>query len=112
MRRGEIRWTELPEPSGSEPGFRRPVLVIQDDIYSQSRLATVICVVLTSNLALADMPGNLFLRSRETGLPKDCVVNATQIVTVDRAYIGEAVSMLPDELMFAVDNALREVLCL
>ena len=112
MKRGDICWAELPEPRGSEPGFRRPVLVIQDDVYNRSRLATVVCVALATSLALADMPGNVLLRSTETGLPKDCVANVTQIVTVDNEHIGELAGSPPDEVLFAVDNGLRQVLCL
>jgi len=112
MRRGEIRWAELPEPRGSEPGFRRPVLVVQDDVYNESRLGTVLCLILTSNLTLADMPGNILLRADETGLPKDSVANVTQIVTIDRTHLGEAASAISDDLMFAIDNGLRQVLSL
>lgn len=80
-------WAELPAPAGSGPGFRRPVLVVQGDAFNRSRIATVVCVALTSNLALADAPGNVLLRGRGTGLPKESVANVTQIVTLDRALL-------------------------
>ena len=76
IRQGEVWWADLAEPRGSEPGFRRPVLVIQGDAYNESRIATVICVVLTSNERYAGLPGNVQLSERETGLPKVSVVNA------------------------------------
>jgi mRNA interferase MazF len=84
---GEVWWAELPPPKGSEPGFRRPVVVVQGDALNRSRIATVICVPLTSNLKWADAPGNLLLKSRATGLPKDSVANASQLVTLDKAAL-------------------------
>jgi mRNA interferase MazF len=86
---GEVWWASLPEPSGSGPGYRRPVVVVQGDHLNRSRLATVVCVPLTSNLAWADAPGNVLLETRATGLPKDSVANASQIVAVDRAFLTE-----------------------
>jgi mRNA interferase MazF len=86
---GDVCWAELPDPVGSEPGFRRPVLVVQGDALNRSRLATVICVPLTSNLKWRDAPGNVFLPAKGTGLPKDSVANVSQIVTIDRAFLIE-----------------------
>jgi mRNA interferase MazF len=83
VQRGEIWWANLPEPTGSEPGFRRPVLVVQSDEFNQSRIATVIAVVLTSNLKLAQAPGNVLLPSKATHLSKDSVANISQVITVD-----------------------------
>jgi mRNA interferase MazF len=86
---GEIWWAELPAPTGSGPGLRRPVLVVQGDGLNFSRIATVVCVPLTSNLRWAEAPGNTLLRARTTGLPKDSVANASQIVALDRGILTE-----------------------
>jgi mRNA interferase MazF len=92
---GEIWWADLPEPSGSEPGLRRPVAVVQGDPLNRSRIATVVCVPLTSNLRWADAPGNVSLSARLTGLPKDSVANVSQIVTLDKSFLTERVGKLP-----------------
>jgi mRNA interferase MazF len=91
---GQVRWADLPAPIGSGPGFRRPVVVIQGDAFNRSRIATVVCVPLPSNLRWADAPGNVLLRSQFTGLPRDSVANVSQIVTIDRALLAEAVGAL------------------
>ena len=93
---GEVWWADLPAPAGSEPGFRRPVVVVQTDAFNRSRLATVVCVALTSNLRWADAPGNVLLAARSTGLPKDSVANVSQIVTLDREVLTSRVGTLPD----------------
>ena len=92
---GEVWWTDLDEPSGSEPGFRRPVVVVQGDAFNRSRIATVVCVALTSNLRWADAPGNVPLTARITGLPKDSVANVSQLVTLDREALTERAGVLP-----------------
>jgi mRNA interferase MazF len=91
---GEIWWAELPEPGGSGPGFRRPVVVVQGNPLNRSRIATVVCVPLTSNLTWAEAPGNTLLSAKTTGLPKDSVANASQIVTIDRSFLTERVGRL------------------
>ena len=91
---GDVCWADLPDPVGSGPGFRRPVVVVQADALNSSRLATVVCVPLTSNLRWASAPGNVILRARATGLPRDSVANASQIVALDRALLGERVGRL------------------
>lgn len=91
---GDVYWAELPAPSGSGPGFRRPVLVVQGDAFNRSRIATVVCVPLTSNLRLAEAPGNVLLSARDTGLPKDSVANVSQVVTVDHSLLRERVGRL------------------
>lgn len=88
---GEIVWADLPDPTGSGPGFRRPVLIIQGDAFNRSRIDTVVCVPLTSNLRWADAPGNVLLPARRTGLPRDSVANVSQIVAIDRALLGERI---------------------
>ncbi len=91
---GEVWWADLSTPIGSEPGFRRPVVVIQGGAFNQSALRTVVCVVLTSNLRWADAPGNVRLPARTTGLPKDSVANVSQIVTIDRHDLTERAGRL------------------
>lgn len=91
---GEVWWAELGLPSGSEPGFRRPVVVIQGDALNRSRIATVICIPLTSNLVWADAPGNVLLPAGTTGLPKDSVANASQVVTLDKGVLTDRVGKL------------------
>ena len=107
---GEVWWAELGEPSGSEPGFRRPVVVVQGDSFNRSRIGTVVCVPLTSNMRWAEAPGNVLLTSKTTGLPKDSVANVSQIVTLDRASLTEQVGVLPDAklelVLFGIDVVL------
>jgi len=91
---GEVWWADLPAPEGSGPGFRRPVVVVQSDALNRSRLATVVCVPLTSNLRWADAPGNTLLTARATGLPKDSVANASQVITLDKTVLTERVGKL------------------
>lgn len=110
MRRGEIWWADLPSPDGSEPGYRRPVLIVQQDDFNQSRISTVIAVALTSNLRLSEAPGNVLLKNHWTGLPKDSVANVSQIVTLDKACLTEKISILSPARMTAVDTGLRLVL--
>ena len=86
---GEIWWADLGAPQGSEPGFRRPVVIVQSDSFNRSRIATVVCVPLTSNLKWGDAPGNVVLASKATGLAKDSVANVSQILTVDRELLTE-----------------------
>ena len=91
---GEVWWADLPDPTGSGPGFRRPVVVVQGDALNRSRLATVVCVPLTSNLGWAAAPGNVLLGTAATGLPKESVANTSQIVAVDRTLLSERVGRL------------------
>lgn len=91
---GHVYWADLPDPTGSGPGFRRPVIVVQGDALNRSRIRTVVCVPLTSNLVWADAPGNVILPARATGLPRDSVANVTQIVALDRDLITEEVGKL------------------
>jgi mRNA interferase MazF len=92
---GEVWWADLPAPAGSGPGFRRPVVVVQGDGLNRSRIATVICVPLTSNLKWALAPGNVRLSARITGLPKESVANVSQIIAVDKEFLRARVGKLP-----------------
>ena len=104
---GEIWWADLPEPSASEPGFRRPVIVAQCDAFNRSRIRTIVCVPLTSNVRWADAPGNVLLDESVTGLPKTSVANVSQIVTLDRDWLTDKVGELPEEklrlVLFGID---------
>ena len=110
IQRGEIWWASLPEPAKSEPGYRRPVLVIQSDDFNRSRIATVVAVVITSNTRLAQAPGNVFLPQNLSGLPKDSVANVSQIVTIDKSFLAERVGTLPASIIEQVEKGLRLVL--
>jgi mRNA interferase MazF len=110
FRRGEIWWANLPEPRGSEPGYRHPVLVIQADAWNRSRIQTVIVAVITSNMNLADAPGNVLLPSDRTGLPRDSVVNVSQLLTVDCRFLVECAGVLLPRMQRSVDSGLRAVL--
>ena len=92
---GEVWWADLGEPRGSKPGFRRPVLVIQGDALNRSRIATAVCVALTSNVKWASAPGNVLLSESATGLPKESVANVSQIVTLDKLELTVRVGKLP-----------------
>jgi mRNA interferase MazF len=92
---GEVWWADQLDPAGSGPGFRRPVLVVQGDPINRSRVATVLCVPLTSNLRWADAPGNARLSARATGLPKESVANVSLLVALDKAALTERVGKLP-----------------
>ena len=110
VERGQVWWADLGEPSGSEPGFRRPLLIVQDDAFNRSRLRTVIAVVLTSNLRLVDAPGNVLIPAKTAGLPKDSVANVSQVITLDRDLLAEPVGRIRGPLLKSVDNGLRLVL--
>lgn len=110
IQRGEVYWADLGESSGSRPAKRRPVLVAQSDPYNASRLATVLAVVITSNTALAAMPGNVFLPAAMTGLPRDSVVNVTALVTLNKTDLTDRVGHLLPSLMSEVDRGLRRAL--
>lgn len=110
MKRGEIWWASLPEPTGSGPGFRRPVLIVQSNPFNSSRIATVVVAAITSNVRLAAAPGNVEMGKKESGLGKSCVVNVSQILTLDRTLLTEKVRRLPDRKMLEIDQGLRTVL--
>lgn len=107
---GDVWWADLGEPVGSQPGFRRPVVVVQSDSFNRSRISTVVCIPLTSNLRLADAPGNVLLDSSSTGLSKDSVANVSQPVTLDRATLTERVGSLTsaklDLVLYGIDVVL------
>jgi mRNA interferase MazF len=112
IERGEVWWADLDEPGGSEPGYRRPVLLVQADSFNRSRLQTTIAVVLTSNVRLIDAPGNVLVPKQNSGLPKDSVANVSQVVTLDRDFLTKRAGKLPPRLLAAVDAGLKLVLAL
>ena len=112
MRRGEIWWASLRPPRGSEPGHRRPVLVLQANEFNSSRIRTVIVVVLTSNLRLAEAPGNVRLTRRASGLSRESVVNVSQLLTLNKSVLTDRVGRLSPRKLNAVEEGLRLVLAL
>jgi mRNA interferase MazF len=110
IQRGEIWWADLSEPRHSEPVYRRPVLVVQADSFNLSRIQTTIVAVITTNLDLADAPGNVLLPARSAGLARDSVVNISQLLTLDRGFLTEHAGTLPPRLQRTVDEGLRTVL--
>ena len=110
MRRGEIWWGSLLEPTGSGPGFRRPLLIVSANSFNDSRINTVVAAVITSNLRLADAPGNVRLPTKGTGLTKVSVANVSQIITVDKTFLTERIGRLNPRLLAEVDDGLRLVL--
>ena len=110
MRRGEVWWAILPEPTGSGPGYRRPVLIVQANAFNESRIQTVIVAAMTSNLRLAEAPGNVLCHTRETKLPRDSVINVSQLLTVDKSLLTECLAALPPGTLRKVEDGLRLVL--
>ncbi len=107
VERGEVWWADLAEPRGSEPGFRRPMLIVQADSFNRSRIRTVVAVALTSKMRLLDAPGNVLVPGEEAGLPRDSVANVSQVVTLDRDYLGERCGTIGSKVMTRVDAGLR-----
>lgn len=110
IRQGDVLWLELEPPRGSEPGYRRPCVVVQNNLLNRSRLNTVVVCAITSNFKRAKAPGNVLLKKGEGGLPKDSVVNVTQLFTVDREVLGEPIGSLAGERLEQVLAGLRFVI--
>jgi mRNA interferase MazF len=108
--RGELWWASLPAPEGSEPGYRRPVLVVQSDEFNASRIHTVVILSVTSNLRLAAAPGNVLCRRGETALARESVINVSQAATVNKTRLTRRIGRLPGPLMKQVESGLRLVL--
>ncbi len=107
MERGEIWWARLPDPVASEPGFNRPVLIVQANSFTRSHIRTVIAIVLTSNLRLAKAPGNVLIPAADSGLPKDSVANVSQVITIDKSFLHEKAGKLSAPLVRLVNEGLR-----
>lgn len=110
VERGQVWWADLGEPDGSEPGYNRPVLIVQSDAFNRSRLHTVVAVILSTNARLLDAPGNVLLSAKATGLPKDSIANVSQVVTVDRDFLMELAGRVRGQFLKDVENGLRLVL--
>ena len=107
MVKGEIWWADLPEPIGSIPGKRRPVLILQNDLINRSTINTTIVASITSNLNLAKAPGNIYLEKRDSNLDRPSVVNLSQIVTVNKSWLTENVGMLRKDLVELIDKGIE-----
>jgi mRNA interferase MazF len=112
IHRGDIWWGDLPQPVGSGPGFRRPVLVVQSDRFNSSAINTVVIAIISKNTNLANSEGNVLLASQQSGLPKDSVVNVSQLFTVDESILIDYVSSVSEKKMSQIDIGLRKVLAL
>jgi mRNA interferase MazF len=112
IKRGDIWWADLPAPSGSGPGYRRPVIIIQADKFNRSAINTVIIAVITKNLRFVNSLGNVLLTANQSGLPKDSVVNVSQLYTMDESLLLEYVSAVSDKKMEQINEGLRQVLSL
>lgn len=112
MQRGEVWWSNLPKPTGSGPGYRRPALIIQSDLFNKSEIRTVVVAVITTNLGLAAAPGNVFCPRRSSGLQRDSVINVSQILAVDKDLLTERVGAVSSSVLQQVDHGLRLLLSL
>jgi mRNA interferase MazF len=112
MQRGEIWWASLPDAEGSMPGYRRPVLIVQADSFNLSKINTVIVLALTSNLRLAEAPGNLLIKASQSQLPRDSVINVSQILTIDKEFLTDMVAAINSRIMKRVEDGMRLVLSL
>ncbi len=112
MRRGEIWWASLAAPQGSGPGIRRPVLIVQSNEFNESAIRTTIGAVVTSNLRLAEAPGNLRLTRKASGLARESVINVSQLVTLDKHVLTERVGRVSEETLRGVEAGIRLVLAL
>jgi len=112
VNRGEIWWVDLPEPTASQPGYTRPVVIVQSNVFNRSRIGTIIAVALSSNSRLAEAPGNVRLTSKKTGLARESVANVSQIITLDKTFLREKAGELNQKSMQLVDEGIRLVLAL
>ena len=107
---GEIWWADLGIPFGSEPEYKRPIVIIQNDAFNKSKIQTTVVACITTNLNLIEAPGNVYLETEESGLPKNGVVNISQLSTIDRKRLIEKVRLLPQSTMSEIDFGLKLVL--
>ncbi len=112
INRGEIWWAELPEPQGSGPGYKRPLVIVQSNEFNKSKINTVIAAIITTNLRLATAPGNIMLSKKQSKLPKESVINVSQIITLDKCLLTEKVTILPASIMLQITEGMKLVLSL
>lgn len=110
MLRGEIWWASLPAPRGSEPGCRRPVVIVQSNAFNNSNISTVLVAAISSNIRLSEAPGNAYLKRRESGLSKDSIINVSQLLTLDKRYLTEKIGKLSSKCLVELDEGLRLIL--
>ncbi|MCU7938841.1 MAG: type II toxin-antitoxin system PemK/MazF family toxin [gamma proteobacterium symbiont of Bathyaustriella thionipta] len=110
MKKGDIWWASLDEPIGSEPGYRRPVIIISSNDFNRSQIRTVIVAIITSNLCLADAPGNFKLSKKSTATDRDSVVNISQLMTLDKSFLTEHIGKLSRKQLNFLDESLKLVL--
>ncbi len=110
MFRGEIWWASLPVPRGSEPGYRRPVVIVQSDAFNRSEISTIVVAAISSNLRLAEAPGNIYLKRRDSKLPKDSVIDISRLFTIDKKCLIEKVRELSPDGISELDEGLKIVL--
>ncbi|MFO7682573.1 MAG: type II toxin-antitoxin system PemK/MazF family toxin [Chloroflexota bacterium] len=110
IHQGDIWWADLQPPGGSEPGYRRPVVVVQQDAFNDSYIKTAVCVLITSNLNLVNAPGNVLLPKLETELPKESVANVSQLITIDKRFLDEYVSTISGALLEQILNGIQLII--
>ncbi|MBL0701932.1 MAG: type II toxin-antitoxin system PemK/MazF family toxin [Desulfosarcina sp.] len=110
IKRGQIWWAELPEPIGSGPGYRSPLLIIQSNDFNKSKINTIIAALITSNIRLSAAPGNILLSIKKSKLPKESVINISQLITIDKSFLTEKANTLSSSIMTNVDEGVRLVL--
>ena len=110
MKRGEIWWASLGEPTGSEPGFKRPVVIVSSNDFNASKIKTIIVAVITSNLRLSEAPGNIELPKKGTGLTRSSVINVSQLITLDKLFLTEKIGKLPSKKLQLLNDGVRLVL--
>jgi len=110
IRRGDIFWIDLGVPHGSEPGYKHPHVIVQNNIFNLSRISTVVACAVTSNLKLSKAPGNVLLKKGEGGLKKDSVINISQIITVDKADLAEKIGRLSPARIKQIINGIKLLL--
>ncbi len=110
INQGDIYWVDLDEPSGSEPGYKHPHVVIQNNLFNRSQIRTVVVLPLTSNLRRADAPGNILLKKDEANLPKQSVVNVSQVFTVDKSQLDEYIGTVSSKRVREILNGVRLVI--
>ena len=110
MKKGEVWWASLGEPRGSEPGFKRPVIIVSANEFNKSTIKTVIVAVITSNLRLAEAPGNFSVSKKDSGLAKESVVNISQLLTLDKSFLVEKSKKIPELKLIRLNEGLKLVL--
>ena len=112
MKRGEIWWASLGDPKGSEPGFKRPVVIISSNDFNVSKIKTIVVAVITSNLRLSDAPGNIELSKKSTGLTRSSVINVSQLITIDKSFLTEKIGKLTNKQLQMLNDGVKLVLAL